>query len=37
MITISDFRPDSIIMAYWKEILDVHEDDEILAVEFVEG
>lgn len=35
-IAVSDFRPDVVIKAYWCEILNIREDDELLDVEYVE-
>jgi len=34
---IQDFRPDEIILGYWKEVLDIREDDEVLDVELLMG
>lgn len=36
-VVIQDFRPDEIILAYWREVLDIGENDEVLPVEFMEG
>lgn len=37
MITISDFRPDGVIVGYWKEIIHIEEDAVILPVEYLEA
>lgn len=35
--TISDFRPDEIIMNYWAQVLSIEEDAQIYSVEYWEG
>lgn len=30
---VQDFRPDEIIMGYWREVLDITESDDIYPVE----
>ena len=32
---IQDFRPDEIILGYWREVLDIHETDDVLPVELL--
>ena len=35
---IQDFRPDEIIIGYWREVLDIRENDEVFPVEiFIEN
>jgi len=33
MIAISDFRPDAIIIAYWRELMVIEEEAEVWPVE----
>jgi hypothetical protein len=33
MTIIQSFRPDEIVLAYWREVLDISELDELLPVE----
>ena len=34
-VVLSDFRPDEIITGYWKQVLDIGQDDTIWPVEFI--
>lgn len=36
-IVISEFRPDQIIIGYWREVLAIEEDAEMLEVEHLEA
>lgn len=36
-MTIQDFRPDEIILGYWKQVLDINETDDLLDVELLIG
>lgn len=36
-VSISSFRPDAIIIGYWKEVLAIEEDAEIYEVEYLEA
>jgi hypothetical protein len=35
LIVVQDFRPDEIIQAYWEQILDIGQDDDLFPVELL--